>query len=68
MKRRVQFGTREMDARLVGVTPEYADMMKMEIDRGHFISAAEMAREANRTPPWYTAFWYAFGLFTKSLL
>jgi hypothetical protein len=28
----------------------------------------EIARGRLRTPPWYTAFWYAFGLFTKSLL
>lgn len=29
----------------------------VEIFRGNF-----------RTPPWYTAFWYAFGIFTKSIL
>jgi hypothetical protein len=29
----------------------------IEIIRGNF-----------KTPPWYTAFWYAFGLFTKTLM
>lgn len=28
----------------------------------------ELARGRFKSPPWYTAFWYAFGLFTKSLL
>jgi hypothetical protein len=27
----------------------------------------ELMRGNFRTPPWYTAFWYAFGLFSKSL-
>jgi hypothetical protein len=33
-----------------------------------FTALYEIARGRFRTPPWYTAFWYAFGLFTKSLL
>ena len=28
----------------------------------------ELARGNFRTPPWYTAFWYAFGVLTKSLI
>jgi hypothetical protein len=28
----------------------------------------ELMRGNWRTPPWYTAFWYAFGLYSKSLL
>ena len=28
----------------------------------------EIARGRFRTPPWYTAFWYAFGLFTKVVI
>lgn len=30
--------------------------------------AIELMRGKWRTPPWYTAFWYAFGLYSKSLL
>jgi hypothetical protein len=30
--------------------------------------AIELIRGNWRTPPWYTAFWYAFGLYSKSLL
>jgi hypothetical protein len=28
----------------------------------------EIVRGNFRSPPWYTAFWYAFGVFTKSLV
>jgi hypothetical protein len=28
----------------------------------------ELIRGKWRTPPWYTAFWYAFGLYSKSLI
>lgn len=28
----------------------------------------EIVRGNFRTPPWYTAFWYAFGVFTKSIV
>jgi hypothetical protein len=30
--------------------------------------AVELLRGNWRTPPWYTAFWYAFGLYSKSLI
>ncbi len=30
--------------------------------------ATELIRGNFRTPPWYTAFWYAFGVFSKSLI
>lgn len=33
-----------------------------------FTAVYEIARGRFRTPPWYTAFWYAFGLFTKALI
>ncbi|MGD9251026.1 MAG: hypothetical protein PVG19_07365 [Desulfobacterales bacterium] len=33
-----------------------------------FTALYEIARGRFRTPPWYTAFWYAFGLFTKALI
>lgn len=31
------------------------------------IGAVQILRGNLRSPPWYTAFWYAFGVFTKSL-
>lgn len=33
-----------------------------------FTALYEIARGRFRTPPWYTAFWYAFGLFTKAII
>jgi hypothetical protein len=33
-----------------------------------FTALYEIARGRFRTPPWYTAFWYAFGLFTKTVI
>jgi hypothetical protein len=33
-----------------------------------FVAIYEIARGRFRIPPWYTAFWYAFGLFTKALI
>jgi hypothetical protein len=33
-----------------------------------FTALYEIARGRFRTPPWYTAFWYAFGLFTKAVI
>jgi hypothetical protein len=32
------------------------------------VAVVEIMRGNFRMPPWYTAFWYAFGLFTKSML
>jgi hypothetical protein len=32
------------------------------------VGLVEIVRGNFRTPPWYTAFWYAFGVFTKSIV
>jgi hypothetical protein len=32
------------------------------------VGVFEIVRGNFRTPPWYTAFWYAFGVFTKSIV
>jgi hypothetical protein len=32
------------------------------------IGLYELARGNFRPPPWYTAFWYAFGVYSKSLM
>ena len=36
-----------MDGRLVGCTPEYADFTRLEVDRGHFITVADVKEKAN---------------------
>jgi putative ABC transport system permease protein len=41
MRRQFQFKDRKLDGRLVGCTPEYAEVTKLELDRGHFITDAE---------------------------
>lgn len=33
-----------------------------------FFGIIELIRGNWRTPPWYTAFWYAFGLYSKTLI
>lgn len=47
MRREIRFGTRSIDGRLVGCTPEYAEVTRLEIDRGHFISDAEVEEAKN---------------------
>ena len=42
MRREIRFGGRKIDGRLVGCTPEYAEVTRLEVDRGHFISDAEV--------------------------
>ena len=42
IRREVRFGDRNVDGRVVGCTPEYADVTRLEIDRGHFITDAEV--------------------------
>jgi putative ABC transport system permease protein len=43
----VQFNDRIADGRLVGCTPEYADVTRLKIDRGHFITDAEVQQALN---------------------
>jgi len=41
MRRQFQFKNRKLDGRLVGCTPEYAEVTKLELTSGHFITDAE---------------------------
>ena len=41
IRRQFQFEGRIVDGRMVGCTPEYADITRLVIDRGHFITEAE---------------------------
>lgn len=46
IRRQFQFKNRLVDGRLVGCTPEYAELTRLVIDRGHFITDAENFRKA----------------------
>jgi len=47
LRRRFGYGRQQVDGRLVGCTPEYAEVTKLEIDRGHFITDPEVSRREN---------------------
>lgn len=47
IRRRFAYEEKIMEGRLVGCTPEYAEVTKLEVDRGHFITDAEVADKAN---------------------
>jgi len=47
MRREVRYADRSLDARVVGCTPEYADVTRLFMDRGHFITDAEVKLEEN---------------------
>ena len=47
LRRRFGYGRQMIDGRLVGCTPEYAEVTRLEIDRGHFITDPEVNRRDN---------------------
>ena len=47
LRRQFRFGPRLIDGRLVGCTPGYADVTKLEIDRGRFISDTDVSEKHN---------------------
>jgi putative ABC transport system permease protein len=47
MRREIRYGDHYLDARVVGCTPEYADVTLLQVDRGHFITDAEMKLQEN---------------------
>lgn len=51
--------------RLSGGTLDLAGMAFLAL---LFIGGYQIARGEFRAPPWYTAFWYALGVFTKSIV
>jgi hypothetical protein len=59
---------RRMDAGLRRFTGGDVDLVSIVFIVLLFTGAYQIFRGNLRLPPWYTAFWYAFGLFTKSLL
>jgi putative ABC transport system permease protein len=42
-----RYKTRKMEGRLVGTTPDYAEVTRMAVDRGRFISDADIDKERN---------------------
>src|SRR5690606_25245674 len=38
LRRNFSYGPRTFDGRLVGCTPQYAEITRLEVDRGHFIT------------------------------
>ena len=47
MRREIRYRDRTLDGRLVGCTPEYADVTRLFVDRGHFITDAELEKQMN---------------------
>lgn len=47
VRREVRFSDRNIEARIVGCTPEYMDVTRLQPDNGHFISDAEVDRADN---------------------
>ncbi len=47
MQREVRFGDHLIEARVVGCTPEYADVTRLKVERGHFITDAEVKLQKN---------------------
>ena len=47
LKRQFRYSTRSLDGRIVGCTPEYAELNRLEVDLGHFITDAELADVKN---------------------
>ncbi len=47
IRRQFQYESRTIDGRMVGCTPEYAEVTRLVIDRGHFITEAENFNTVN---------------------
>jgi len=47
LRRRFMHAGRTVDGRLVGCTPEYAEITRLEVDRGHFLTDAECHDKQN---------------------
>jgi putative ABC transport system permease protein len=47
MRREIRYRDRKVDGRLVGCTPEYAEVTRLFVDRGHFITDAEVKQNKN---------------------
>ena len=47
LRRQFSYKGRVIDGRLVGCTPEYAEFTRLEIERGHFVTAADVNEQVN---------------------
>ena len=46
-RKEMRYRDRTIDARLVGCTPEYAEVTRLNVDRGHFITDADLRERKN---------------------
>jgi hypothetical protein len=58
----------KLSAFLERATRGNVDLPGMVFLSAILLALYELARGNFRTPPWYTAFWYAFGIYSKSLM
>jgi putative ABC transport system permease protein len=47
LRRQFRNGPRLLDGRLVGCTPEYAEVTRLQVDRGHFVTDTDVAHRMN---------------------
>jgi putative ABC transport system permease protein len=47
VSRELRYRTRKMEGRCVGCTPDYAEVTRLEVDQGRFISDADLQSESN---------------------
>lgn len=47
MRREVRYGDQTLEARMVGCTPDYAEVTQLQVDVGHFVTDAEVKMEEN---------------------
>jgi putative ABC transport system permease protein len=47
LRRQFRNGPRLVDGRMVGCTPEYAEVTRLVVDRGHFISPTDLDQQLN---------------------
>lgn len=56
----------DLSSKLRGMTGGQMDLPGLAFLLLLGLGLLQIARGDLRSPPWYTAFWYAFGVFTKS--
>ncbi|HVJ86793.1 MAG TPA: ABC transporter permease, partial [Caulifigura sp.] len=47
LRREIRFSERRLDGRLVGCTPQYAEVTRLGVERGRFLSDADMLEKSN---------------------
>jgi hypothetical protein len=68
LARSLMMPVQEMDRKIKRFTADEVDVFGVTFILLCLFGIYELLRGNFRTPPWYTAFWYAFGIFTKSMV